>query len=310
MPAQGPQGPQGPKGDPGDNGLTPELRKGIEAIEWKYQGTTNWTPLVSLTDITGPQGPQGPQGPKGDKGDKGDPGEKWFSGGSAPSGTLGAIGDWYLNTSNGNVYEKTGTTTWTQRGNIRGPQGIQGPKGDPGENGRGVELRRIDDFVQWRHEGETAWTNLIPIIDLTGPQGPPGNTPFIGGNGHWWIGNIDTGVPAQGPQGPQGPIGEPGPNNAIRARYSLNDEGVYLLFEGDEDFDWIAYPENEGVKVTWNTSVGRPAVFVLPGRTLEGNSVIPVLEEVESTYCLITFETTGGEPAYPTQFTIIVVGER
>lgn len=40
--------------------------------------------------------------------------------------------------------------------------------------------------------------------------GKDGNTPFIGDNGNWWIGETDTGVPARGKEGPQGPQGEPG----------------------------------------------------------------------------------------------------
>lgn len=40
--------------------------------------------------------------------------------------------------------------------------------------------------------------------------GKDGNTPFIGDNGNWWIGETDTGVPALGQEGPQGPQGEPG----------------------------------------------------------------------------------------------------
>lgn len=33
---------------------------------------------------------------------------------------------------------------------------------------------------------------------IEGPQGPPGETPFIGENGNWWIGDTDTGVSATG----------------------------------------------------------------------------------------------------------------
>lgn len=53
-----------------------------------------------------------------------------------------------------------------------------------------------------------------------GPQGPKGDnglTPSINVNGDWWIGDIDTGVPAQGPKGdtgPQGAKGDPGPQGA------------------------------------------------------------------------------------------------
>lgn len=32
----------------------------------------------------------------------------------------------------------------------------------------------------------------------TGPPGPPGEPPHIGENGNWWVGEQDTGVPAQG----------------------------------------------------------------------------------------------------------------
>ena len=75
----------------------------------------------------------GPEGPKGDKGDKGDTGEstRWFSG-SAPS--PGKLGDQFLDTSTGNVFQHNGTT-WIPTGNIRGPQGIQGIQGKQGEKG-------------------------------------------------------------------------------------------------------------------------------------------------------------------------------
>ena len=55
--------------------------------------------------------------------------EAWFSGAGAPSGATGLVGDWYLNLTNGDVWEKTGASTWTLRGNIKGPQGDPGPAG-------------------------------------------------------------------------------------------------------------------------------------------------------------------------------------
>ena len=42
----------------------------------------------------------------------------WHFGTSSPAGTLGAIGDYYQNTSNGDIFEKTASGTWTSRGNI------------------------------------------------------------------------------------------------------------------------------------------------------------------------------------------------
>ena len=74
------------------------------------------------------------------------------SGVGIPTGVTGAVtGDWYLNTSNGAVYEMTAPSTWAQRDNLTGPQGVQGPQGDPGP---------------------------------TGPQGPAGPSGEGGGAGH------------------------------------------------------------------------------------------------------------------------------
>ena len=65
--------------------------------------------------------------------DNGADGATWHSGDGAPANDLGKVGDFYLRTSNGFVYEKTAAETWTFRRDITGPRGIQGPKGDPGD---------------------------------------------------------------------------------------------------------------------------------------------------------------------------------
>jgi hypothetical protein len=98
---------QGPKGDKGDTGNT------------------------GATGATGPQGIQGaastvpgPQGPTGATGPQGTPGEKWSSQAGVPATGTGIVGDWSLNTTNGDYYEKTATTTWTLRGNLTGPPGM------------------------------------------------------------------------------------------------------------------------------------------------------------------------------------------
>ena len=59
----------------------------------------------------------------------------------------------------------------------------------------------------------------LTFDDLTPEQkaeltGPSGASPYIGENGNWFVGELDTGVQAQGTQGPkgeQGPQGEQGP---------------------------------------------------------------------------------------------------
>jgi len=70
-------------------------------------------------------------------------GMRFHFGTGAPDASLGAPGDVYLNTSNGDFYLNQ-NGTWNQIGNLRGPQGPQGPEGPQGppgtdgEDGRGV----------------------------------------------------------------------------------------------------------------------------------------------------------------------------
>lgn len=134
------------------------MGKGEGRMSVPDPATTEWVPL-SGQGPAGPQGPQGanstvpgPQGEVGPTGPQGDPGpqgtaglngERWFSGTGAPAGNLAGslVGDWYLRTDTGDVYEKTGASAWTNTLNLKGPtgsQGIQGPqglKGDPGTPG-------------------------------------------------------------------------------------------------------------------------------------------------------------------------------
>ena len=73
-------------------------------------------------------------GEDGIDGVDGTPGAEWHSGSGVPSSSLGIRGDWYFRTSNGFVYEKTGSSTWTFRRDITGPRGLQG---DPAALGFG-----------------------------------------------------------------------------------------------------------------------------------------------------------------------------
>lgn len=113
--------------------------------------TTEWVPLWTTANVgpVGPQGPQGIQGPvgptgpqgiqgiQGPQGIQGLPGENWYSGAGVPPASIpgSLVGDWYLNTTTGDVYEQTALGTWTLRANIKGPQGVQGIQGPIGPTG-------------------------------------------------------------------------------------------------------------------------------------------------------------------------------
>ena len=107
---------------------------------------------------TGPAGPTGETGPKGDKGDPGEDGEDgkdgstWLTGTSKPADTLGKVGDMYLNTTNGDVYQKE-EAGWTLKMNIKGEDGEDGKDGLNGSTGSQGK------------PGETAYSNTILPVE-------------------------------------------------------------------------------------------------------------------------------------------------
>jgi hypothetical protein len=104
---RGPQGIQGIQGLKGDTGATgPQGEQGP----------------------VGPQGPLGLQGPAGIDGANGIDGATWYYGSGTPNVETGVHSDYYLDTDNGDIYQKQ-SVTWTLTGNIQGPQGLQGNTG-------------------------------------------------------------------------------------------------------------------------------------------------------------------------------------
>ena len=122
-----------------------------------------------LGNIIGPQGPQGETGPTGPKGAtgatgaKGNDGATWLSGSVAPT-TQGVNGDYFINTSNWDIYKKV-SGTWTKNGNIKGATGAQGVKGDKGDKG------------DTGSQGATGPKGATGAQGPTGPQGAKGD-PF------------------------------------------------------------------------------------------------------------------------------------
>lgn len=163
--SQGPQGVKGDKGDPGTAGTAGAAGEkwftgagapagsllGSVVGDWYLDSTSGdyyektgasvWTLRGNLKGATGSQGPQGntgsqgPQGNPGTAGTAGAPGSVWFSQAGAPASGTGIVGDYSLNTTNGDVYKKTGTSTWALQGNIKGPQGATGTTGSQGPAG-------------------------------------------------------------------------------------------------------------------------------------------------------------------------------
>ncbi|WP_218160757.1 hypothetical protein, partial [Arsenicibacter rosenii] len=64
---------------------------------------------------------------KGAQGNAGTTGSKWYSNPGAPSAGTGVDGDFYLNTANGDTYQKT-SGAWLLTGNLKGAAGAAGSR--------------------------------------------------------------------------------------------------------------------------------------------------------------------------------------
>lgn len=98
----------------------------------------------------------------------GAPGSKWHDGSGAPTSAVVANGgDYYFDTSTGDVYSTQDGSTWNKIANVRGPKGDTGEtgaKGDDGEKG---------DTGEKGEDGErgapgTAWISGSAIPDASG----------------------------------------------------------------------------------------------------------------------------------------------
>jgi hypothetical protein len=66
--------------------------------------------------------------------------------------------------------------------------GRNGVDGKEGRDGSSLELRKSEDLIQWRREGESDWVDLLPIAEIKGEDGigkdgKDGDSPneFLGG---------------------------------------------------------------------------------------------------------------------------------
>ena len=96
---------------------------------------------------------------------------QWQYGTTAPLSNSGVTGNYFYDTSNGNIYYKQNGTTWLLVGNIMGATGAQGTTGATGAQGpQGIQ-------------GQTGATGPIGLQGLPGNQGTAGINGTNGTNG-------------------------------------------------------------------------------------------------------------------------------
>jgi hypothetical protein len=134
---------------------------------------------------------------------------QWRYGATAPAAALGNMGDFYLNTTTGDVHYKSAASTWTLTGNIKGPQGTAGaigatgPAGVAGPQGPAGATGATGSTGAAGPQGPAGATGATGLTGAVGPQGPAGATGATGLTG------------AVGPQGPAGATGATGLTGAV-----------------------------------------------------------------------------------------------
>ena len=97
-----------------------------------YQKVGNsWNYKAQLKGAVGATGAAGTNGAQGIQGVPGLSGTQWFYYIGAPGAGIGRPGDFSLDTSNGDVYNKD-SNGWQKIASLLGPQGLQGPPGVTG----------------------------------------------------------------------------------------------------------------------------------------------------------------------------------
>lgn len=195
----------------------------------------------------GTDGKNGINGANGKDGMNGVDGTDGQNGIDGQDGTDGVNGKDGMNAKNIEVQRAETHIQWRYEGgewqNLVAIADIEGPAGQNGTdgiNGKTPEFRVSENILQWRYVGDEIWLNLYDLTALkgadgrdgvdgkdgingkdgadgkdgtngqSGRDGKDGKTPFIGENGNWWIGDIDTGVKAAGIDGTDGVDGDKG----------------------------------------------------------------------------------------------------
>ena len=196
-----------------------EVRNSGTAIQWKYSDESDWHDLVTIAELTGAAGENGADGIDGKDGVNGNDGINGTNGVNGKDGKNGTNGK---DGKNIEIQKDDLYIRWRYAGgewqNLVALADISGPAG---QNGKTPEFRVNEAMLQWRYVGDEVWLNLYDLSTLKGrdgeagqdgASGKDGNTPFIGENGNWWIGDTDTGVKATGEKGEKGEKGDTGAN--------------------------------------------------------------------------------------------------
>lgn len=128
-----------------------------------------YVPFALYAAHTGVAGTQGPAG------NNGLDGKTVLNGATNPSVSIGANGDFYINTATSSLFGPKTNGVWGNSVPLVGPQGIQGPQGVAGTNGING-TNGLSAYQIWLNAGNigTEAQFLTTLRGATGAQGPQG----------------------------------------------------------------------------------------------------------------------------------------
>lgn len=166
----------------------------------------------------------GPAGAAGADGAAGTPGSVWYSGAGAPGGGTGINGDYYLRTSNDDVYFKS-AGSWAVIGNVKGSTGATGAAGATGATGADGAPGVVGSV--WR-DGAGAPSNGLGSNGDYYLNDSNGDVYFKAAGAYSVVGNIKgaTGAAgAAGATGATGATGAAGPSTVSDSVLRVQDNG-------------------------------------------------------------------------------------
>lgn|GEM_PF-3507391 len=171
-----------------------------------YQKSSgSYSVVANILGPTGATGAIGPAGSTGATGATGANGATWRDGAGIPSNALGLDGDYYLNSSNGDIYIKA-SGTYSVTANILGPSGAAGATGLSGVDG-----------ATWR-DGAGAPSNGLGTNGDYYLNGTNGDIYFKAGGVYSIVANV---MGPAGATGATGATGSAGPGS----RYQIQSVG-------------------------------------------------------------------------------------
>lgn len=104
--------------------------------------------------------------------------------------------------------------------------------GQKGKDGKEIIVNVNNSKLEWKYDGDASWNHLF---DLESMKGKDGLTPYIGENGNWFIGEIDTLHKAIGEKG------DPGKDGLTPY---VGENGNWFIGNEDTNVPSVIIPEN------------------------------------------------------------------